>query len=78
MNFVKISVPENKILKIAKKIKDSTKTRGILLRFDQKNRILVCFPEDTPKMKIEELKVILKSEFPEENFLFRTYRKTIS
>lgn len=77
MNFQKITFPEEKIFLLAKTIKDFTKVKGIVLRRDRKNRILVYFPKNLPRLRIEELKVILKTKFPEETFLFREYRKTI-
>lgn len=78
MSFQRLHIIENKIFQIAKIIKDYTKIRGIFLKKDKKNKILICFPKGTPKFKIEELKVILKSKFPEEDFVFREYQKTIS
>lgn len=78
MNFANINLPENKIFQISKLLKDTTKIRGIVLRFDRKNRISVCFPESTPRFMIEEIKVVLRTNFPNDNFVFRAYRKTIS
>lgn len=77
MTFVRINLPKEKVFQIAKVIKEATKIRGIILKIDRKNKILVYFPKGMPKFRIEEIKVILKTHFPEEEFVFREYQKTI-
>jgi len=70
MALLKPDIQINKVFLIAKKIRDFTKTKGLFLKIE-KNKTVIYFPKGMPRTRIEELKFVLKSNFPEENFIFK-------
>ena len=65
----KVYFRQNEILKIAKTIKDHLPNLKIFLRcYD--NKIILNLPKNTDRLKIEELKTLLKIKYPHHLFIF--------
>ncbi len=77
MSLVRINPSEDIIFIIAKNIKNYFNFKHLKLKH-QDNEIIIYYSPETPKDRLEELKVFLKANFSNFKFNFQLYRKTIS